>query len=187
MNALFQPMRIKSLKLTNRFVRSATFDRSDENGQVTPALLQTYAALARGGVGLIITGLTSVHRDGQVAPRQTSISDNASIQGFSELTQIVHSAGGKVAMQLAHAGRNSAYTRDLHAGPALGPSVIHEDPYFQATNYRALSEEEIWGIIEAFGEAGYRAQKAGFDAVQLHAAQCLPAEPVSFSLYQQTQ
>ena len=180
MDNLFQPMRIKNMALANRFVRSATFDRSDENGHVTPTLLHNYSTLARGGVGLIITGLTSVHPNGQVAPRQTSITDTASIQGFKELTNIVHSNGAKIAMQLAHAGRNSANTKDAKDGPALAPSVIQEDPYFNATNYRALIEEEIWEIIEAFGDAGQRAKTAGFDAVQLHAAHAyLPSQFLS--------
>lgn len=163
-------MRIKQMDLANRFVRSATFDGSDAYGHVTPELVDSYSSLARGGVGLIITGLTCVHPNGRVAPHQTSIADDGSIQGFAELTAAVHQNGAKIAMQLAHAGRNSAYTREPNEGPALAPSVIPEDPYFQATNYRALSEEEVWEIIEAFGDAGHRAKTAGFDAVQLHAA-----------------
>jgi 2,4-dienoyl-CoA reductase-like NADH-dependent reductase (Old Yellow Enzyme family) len=180
MDNLFQPMRIKNMDLANRFVRSATFDRSDEYGHVTPELVQNYSTLARGGVGLIVTGLTTVHLNGAVAPFQTSIADDAAIQSFKELTNAVHHRGAKIAMQLAHAGRNSAYTKDANDGPALAPSVIQEDPYFHATNYRALIEQEIWGIIEAFGDAGQRAKTAGFDAVQVHAAHAyLPSQFLS--------
>ncbi|MFC1820552.1 NADH:flavin oxidoreductase [Thermodesulfobacteriota bacterium] len=181
MSILFQPIKIKDVELKNRFVRSATFDRSDKSGHVTKGLIETYSKLAAGGVGLIVTGLTNVHPVGQVAPFQTSIADNDCIPGFKELTTVVHDKGAKIAIQLAHAGRSShmPQTKDTNR-PVLAPSFIKDDPYFDSQNYRSMNEEEILEIIEAFGNAADRARTAGFDGIQLHAAHAyLPSQFLS--------
>ena len=96
MDILFRPMQINNIALPNRFVRSATFDRSDEKGHVTNALIRNYSNLADGGVGLIITGLTNINSNGQMASFQTSIADDEAILSFTELASAVHNKGAKV-------------------------------------------------------------------------------------------
>ncbi|MEJ2725642.1 MAG: hypothetical protein P8175_13560 [Deltaproteobacteria bacterium] len=171
MSILFQPVTIKNMELRNRFVRSATYDQcADKNGHVTKRQIRLFSELADGGVGLIITGLTYVHPSGQLAPFESCIANDDCIPGFRTLTAAVHDRGAKIAMQLYHPGReNAKFLKAKKKQQSIAPSFVSHDPYFKH-NYRSISEDEIWEIIEAFGDAGRRAQESGFDAVQVHAA-----------------
>lgn len=171
MGLLFAPLRIKGLTLANRLMRSATFEHAGlEDGGVSPEELVIYRDLAAGGVGLIVTGITIVSEEGRVSPRQNSLAHDRDIPGMARLAREVHQQGGKVAVQLFHAGREAArlFAR-LGGGPALGPSRPQDDPYFTLAN-RAMSPEDIAQVVEDFGAAAGRAREAGFDAVQVHAA-----------------
>jgi 2,4-dienoyl-CoA reductase-like NADH-dependent reductase (Old Yellow Enzyme family) len=77
--------------------------------------------------------------------------------------------GAKIAVQLFHAGRETAKTFRPQRKQAIAPSLVSDDPYFQEP-HRAITEDEIREIIRAFGDASRRAREAGLDAVQLHAA-----------------
>lgn len=118
---------------------------------------------------MIITGATYVHHTGQRFLSQNSIADDDSITGFKRLTKSVHKRGAKIAVQLFHAGREGAIFQKSKNRLAIAPSVIDHDPYF-TEQYRSMTEDEIWCIIRAFGDAAKRAREAGFDAVQLHGA-----------------
>ena len=170
MSILFDSVKIKSLTIRNRFVRSATYDGcADRNGHVSQKQLEKFGELARGGVGLIITGITYVHPSGQISPFQNSLASDDCIQGLRSLTETVHGEGAKVAVQLFHAGRETAKVFRPEVKQALAPSQVADDPNFQAP-HRAMKEGEIWETVRAFGDASRRAREAGFDAVQLHAA-----------------
>ncbi len=170
MSVLFEPVNLKGLTLRNRFVRSATYDGcAERNGHVSQKQLEMFGELARGGVGLIITGITFVHPSGQISPFQNSLSSDECIPGFRALSKTVHDGGAKIAVQLFHAGRETAKTYPPQRKEALAPSQITDDPNFQA-QHRAMTEEEIREIVRAFGDASRRAREAGLDAVQLHAA-----------------
>ncbi|MCU0595290.1 MAG: NADH:flavin oxidoreductase [Desulfobacterota bacterium] len=170
MSVLFESVNLKGMALRNRFVRSATYDGcAERNGHVSQKQLEMFGDLARGGVGLIITGITTVHPSGQISPFQNSLSSDECIPGFRKLSEIVHDEGARIAVQLFHAGRETAKTYPPQRKEALAPSQITDDPNFQA-QHRAMTEEEIWEIVRAFGDASRRSREAGFDAVQLHAA-----------------
>lgn len=170
MSILFRPAIIKNMTLRNRFVRSATYDSCGEvGGHVSEKQINLYAELARGGVGLIITGLTYVHDSGQSAPFQNSIASDDFISGFQKLTASVHDLKSQIAIQLFHAGREGAKFLRTQNKEAVAPSFIPDDPFFDET-YRSMNEDEIWDIIGAFGDAARRAREAGFDAVQIHGA-----------------
>jgi 2,4-dienoyl-CoA reductase-like NADH-dependent reductase (Old Yellow Enzyme family) len=128
-----------------------------------------FEALAQGGVGLIITGITYVHASGQISVFQNSLASDDCIPGFRKLAKTVHNRGAKIAVQLFHAGREVAKTFKPQHKQAIAPSVVRDDPYFQAP-YRAMTEEEIWEVVRAFGDASKRAREAGLDAVQIHGA-----------------
>lgn len=169
MNSLFKPTRIKNLGLKNRFIRSATLDNlADFNGKVTDRQIELYETLARGGAGLLITGISYVHPSGQLATRQNAVYSNDFIPGLKRLTSAVHNHGAKIAMQLFHAGRESAKRLNSDQ-PACGPSILFSDSG-SGNQYKALSESDLFSLIEAFGLAAHRAREAGFDAVQLHGA-----------------
>jgi len=156
------------MELQNRFVRSATYDGCADKGFVTERQMHFYTALAEGGVGFIITGITCVHNNGRISKYQNSISSDEFISGFKRLTSAVHDRGAKIAVQLFHAGREAMFQRSSDRVP-FAPSVLEKDPFFKG-EYREIKEDEIWEIIHAFGDGGKRAKEAGFDAVQIHGA-----------------
>ena len=105
MSRLFESSEINGMKLANRFVRSATWEgMASPEGAATPKLIDTMTALAKGGVGLIISGHTYIRQDGQAGPWQLGVYKDDLIPGLREMTDAVHAAGGKIVLQLAHAG-----------------------------------------------------------------------------------
>lgn len=170
LSILFSPIKIKNMVVANRFVRSATSDRFTEGaGYTSDRKVALYSELAEGGVGLIISGITSVHPSGQSSVTQASLAADGYIPGFKRLTDAVHARGARIAVQLWHAGREAGRGRSAINENAFGPSVVENDPYFKG-KYRSMTEKEIWEVIGAFGDAAGRAREAGFDAVQVHGA-----------------
>ena len=170
MSILFDPFRIKNLEIKNRFVRSATTDfLAHKDGEVSDVQIKFYSDLARGGVGLIITGAADVQREGRISDFCNSIAGDEYIDGLTKLTTAVHDCGAKIALQLYHAGREADVLKTETFIP-VAPSIIENDPYFQGKRYREMDESEIWEMIQAFGDAALRAKQAGFDTVQLHGA-----------------
>jgi 2,4-dienoyl-CoA reductase-like NADH-dependent reductase (Old Yellow Enzyme family) len=164
---LFEPTHIGSLEIANRFVRSATAERlSDGNGRPRAELGAMYRALAEGGVGLIITGHAYVHPSGRCHKEMSGIYDDELIPAWREVTDAVHEAGGRIALQMNHGGRQC----DPQAveGPLLAPSPIPVND--EAPRPVELNERGIHDLIRAFADAAGRAKEAGFDAVQLHGA-----------------
>jgi len=160
MSNLFEPFRIGSMEIRNRFMRSATTSYwSDENGIVRPEIIRLYGNLARGGVGLIVKGHTYVMDPGKAHTGMAGISNDAQVPKLRELTEAVHEHGGKIVTQLNHAGFKSIVDR-------AGPSEYGEAGW----EARALTVDEIHGIVEAFGDAAQRTVDAGFDGVMIHGA-----------------
>lgn len=172
MNILFTSAKISSLKIDNRFVRSATYDGgADKGGFVSDWQIDLYSALAKGQVGLIVIGVVNVNSAGKISPTQNALSDDKFIPGLQRLADTVHAKNSKLAVQLFHAGREAFRRMELLGMRAIAPSEIKsgEDPYFEG-NCREMKEEEIWATVEAFGQAARRAKEAGCDAVQIHGA-----------------
>ncbi len=167
-NILFEPTKIKNMDLRNRFVRSATYDGCAEDGYVTDKQVTLYSTLSQGGVGLIITGITYVHDSGEFSRFQNSIAGDDFIDGFKKLTFAVHQWGAKILVQLFHAGREARFSKPRNRTP-IAPSSFETDPYFKG-RWSAITEDEIWEIVNAFGDAAKRAREAGFDGVQVHGA-----------------
>ena len=167
-STLFEPIRIKNMELRNRFVRSATYDGCAHEGYVTDKQVDLYATLSEGGVGLIVTGITYVHPSGGLSKLQNSIESDERIEGLKRLTSAVHERGAKIAVQLFHAGREARFPESRDEIP-LAPSLLEGDPYFKG-RHRAMTEDEIWEVVHAFGDGAKRAREAGFDGVQVHGA-----------------
>ncbi|MBW2636971.1 MAG: NADH:flavin oxidoreductase, partial [Deltaproteobacteria bacterium] len=168
MSLLFSPIRIGTMEIKNRLVHSATYEGlSLDTGEVTDKLITRYRTLARGEVGLIITGMMAVKPLGRGLKYQTGIQSDDMIPGLKRLVEVVHEEGGKIAFQIAHAGRQSS--KEVIGETPMGPSGTVRDPvYFFKP--RAMTEGEIEKTINAFGAAARRAAEAGADAIQLHAA-----------------
>jgi 2,4-dienoyl-CoA reductase-like NADH-dependent reductase (Old Yellow Enzyme family) len=148
-------------------VRSATAEYlSGTDGHPLPELTEMYCALARGGVGLIVTGHAYVHPSGRCRTVMSSMHDDALISDWSEVTDAVHEAGGKIAAQINHGGRqcDPEAVSDVLLAPSPIP-VTRDSPLPWE-----MSERDIRTMLRAFGDAAGRVQEAGFDAVQVHAA-----------------
>jgi 2,4-dienoyl-CoA reductase-like NADH-dependent reductase (Old Yellow Enzyme family) len=163
---VFKSAEIGGVTIKNRLVRSATFEgMASEDGHVTDSLVELYKNLARGGVGLIITGNIYVQPSGKSAGHQMGIDRDELVLGLRRIAETVHKYGDgcKVAPQIFHSGRQSFVLENTVAPSAVLEPVVNKMP-------REMTAEEIEETIEAFAEAVRRAKDAGFDAVQLHSA-----------------
>lgn len=164
---LFDKTKIKGLELKNRLVRSATNEfMADKEGFPTDKLFKLYERLAKGGIGLIITGLAAVSRDGRTNPRMYCIYSDDYIEKSRNLTDHVHKHGAKIAMQIAHAGRQT--TERLIKTRPIAPSPVKDKSSF--TMPREMTEDDIERVIEDFAQGARRAREGGYDAVQFHGA-----------------
>jgi len=160
---LFSQFNIGRLELRNRFVRSATWDgTADVAGEVTEKSVAIYRKLAAGEIGLIVTGYAFVSLQGQATFGQYGIYSDELIPGLKRLTEVVHQKGGKIAVQIVHAGISAV--PGISSAPAV--SVL---PHIEREHHE-MTGEEIEQIIDDFAAAARRAVEAGFDAVQLHGA-----------------
>jgi len=166
MSRLFEPITIAGIEIRNRFMRSATWDRTaTDDGEVTDTSVEIIDGLARGGVGLIVTGYAYVSEHGKAAVGQFGISDDRHIKGLRRLVKAAHDQGARIAAQIAHGGISLGLLGRTDR-VALAPSKI--DGYPLA--HREMTSAEIDEIVRDFGAAAARAKEAGFDAVQLHGA-----------------
>ncbi|MGQ9631315.1 MAG: NADH:flavin oxidoreductase [bacterium] len=164
---IFEPGKIGGMEVSNRLVRSATAERmSPPDGTCPPTMVSLYKNLAEGGVGLIIAGHAYVREDGKARSNMTGISRDEHIPGLREVARAVHKAGGKIVAQINHAGRQ-AKLEDIGGTPVAPSAVTHK---VTGVTPRALTDGEIWDLVEAYGEAARRAKEAGFDGVQIHSA-----------------
>lgn len=163
---LFTPGQIGRLELPNRLVRSATAERmADIQGRPLKSLEVLYEALVKGGVGLIITGHMYIHPSGKVHPEMTGVYSDDLIPGLSRLSAAVHRHGGKIVLQINHGGMQCS--REA-VSEKIAPSDVDET--FLNRSARAMTNDEIHEIIQAYGDAARRVKEAGFDGVQIHAA-----------------
>lgn len=167
MRKLFDETKINHLLLPNRLIRSATWEGMCEaDGRPTRKLADYYAKLAKGGVGLIITGYAFIRSDGKQLPGQMGIHTDSFAAEMRALTAAVHREGGKVCLQLVHVGGQTS--SKLIGRQPLSPSTIKVEQFPEET--AGLSVKEIGEIIGQFGDGARRAKEYGFSAVQLHAA-----------------
>ena len=163
----FEPFRIGKLELKNRLVVSAMVTNyCNPDGTPTEKYLAYHEHKARGGWGLIITEDYAIAPKAGGFTRLPGLWEGSQIQPHQELTRRVHQAGGKIVVQIYHAGRetSSAITGER----PVGPSPIRE-PSMPETP-RELTVEEIHQLVEQFGDCARRAQQAGFDGVEVHGA-----------------
>jgi len=166
MSMLFSTGNIGTLTLRNRIIRSATAEYlADDSGRPKPRLKDCYRELARGGVGLIITGHMYVHPSGKAHRRMTGIYSDDLIPHLAELASAVHQEGGRIAVQINHGGIQCGRTA---VEDAIAPSTVTLP--FLKRSAREMTPEEINLTIQAYAQAARRAKEAGFDGVQLHGA-----------------
>ncbi|MFC1981666.1 FAD-dependent oxidoreductase [Chloroflexota bacterium] len=169
---LFEPGRIGQMNIRNRIVMPAMANAlgCTDDGFATELTTDYYEARAKGGAGLLIVGSTCIDYPVGVSGKpRLVIDDDKYIPGLSRVTQAIHRHGGKAALQLQHAG--SAAVCDItHIQPVAASPVARPADYARQAydKPRELTVDEIPDIVALFAEAAKRAQKAGFDGVELH-------------------
>ncbi|MEG0360209.1 MAG: FAD-dependent oxidoreductase [Longicatena sp.] len=163
---LFSPIKIGETTVKNRIFMPPVSTNLADKGYITDTLIEHYSARAKGGVGLIITEVTTIEPVYTYLPGDISIADDSYIPGWKKLADSVHQYGSKIIPQLFH----PAYmafpipgTPRLIAPSNIGPSYAKEAP-------RPATIPELKKIIKQFGEAALRVQIAQGDGVEIHAA-----------------
>ncbi len=168
MSELFTPIKIGPVEIKNRFEHAPTCESmAGANGEVTDELIKRYERIARGEVGLIVTGITVVHPLGRVPGRAIQIDRDDLIPGWQRLADVVHKEGSKLFIQFLHAGAQTA--KRATGSTPMGPSgFIFNLAYLNFC--RAMTEGEIGEAIQAYGQAARRAAEAGVDGVNIAAS-----------------
>ncbi|WP_374529762.1 FAD-dependent oxidoreductase [Novosphingobium sp.] len=182
---LLAPGRIGQLEIRNRILVTAMgVSLSESDGHVGERLMAYHEEQAKGGAGLIITGVAGVAWPvGAVQPNQTAISDDRFLPGLKQLTERVHRHGAKIAAQLHHGGLVAGYSSDAFDAelwaPCYPPQLAGDFIDFflpeemagfsgKMPRIKVLEAADIDLVVEQFGAAAARAKAAGFDGIELH-------------------
>ena len=183
MPTMFSPLQVGAMHLANRVVM-APLTRNRAPGAVPNALMVTYYAQRadpKNGAGLIITEATAISHQGQGYADVPGIWSAEQVAGWRKVTDAVHAAGGKIVVQLWHVGRVSHVDLQPGGGAPVAPSAITAKTktvlikdgvasFFETSPPRALHLDELPGIINDYRHAAANAIAAGFDGVEVHAA-----------------
>lgn len=172
---LFSPLQIGDLTLPNRIIMAPLTRTRAGASRIPNAMMAQYYS-DRASAGLIVTEATSIYPMGVGYANTPGIWSDEHVQGWKLVTQAVHEKGGRIFLQLWHVGRISD-PLFLDGQLPVAPSAIRpqghvslvrpEKPYVTP---RALETDEISGIVEAYRQAAIKAKQAGFDGVEIHAA-----------------
>jgi 2,4-dienoyl-CoA reductase-like NADH-dependent reductase (Old Yellow Enzyme family) len=160
---MYSPFKIGNLTVSNRLVRSATFEFGADDGRITPKIVELYRCLAEGGSGLIITGMYAVLPSARSNPVMVETTYDAYIGDMEQIANIIHKNGSLLFVQLNHAGYKTA------KNPGYDRISVSEQEVTEGYTYREATFDDIKQITEAFGIAAKRCKEAGCDGVQIHA------------------
>lgn len=167
MSHLLHKGKIGKLKLKNKIVMPPMcMYASNEQGELKKFHYTHYTARAVGGVGLIIVEATAIEPRGRISEHDLGLWSDKHIKKHKELTKVCHSFGAKMAIQLAHAGRKSTVSTSTPIAPSA-LAFCEEAPYKMPEE---ASLKDIKRVKKLFIKAAVRAQKANYDAIELHAA-----------------
>ncbi|QCB92753.1 NADH:flavin oxidoreductase/NADH oxidase [Cellulomonas shaoxiangyii] len=181
--ALFTPLTLRGVTFPHRVWMAPMCQYSAEPTGPAAGVphdwhLQHYGSRAVGGAALVITEATAVTPEGRITPFDLGLWDEAQAEGHRRLTALVHAQGAKAGIQLAHAGRKASTDAPWRGGAPLGadeggwetvgPSAV---PFAaDSPAPRALSTDDVAGVVRAFADAAVRAVEVGYDVVEVHAA-----------------
>ena len=177
---LFQSYQLGSLVLPNRIIMAPlTRSRAEQPGDIPTSLNAEYYR-QRASVGLIISEATQVSPQGKGYAFTPGIHSAAQIEGWQRITDAVHQEGGRIHLQLWHVGRISRPELQPNGDTPVAPSAIRpegaqtfisaESGMVDVLQPRALEVSEIPGVVEQFRLGADNARQAGFDGVEIHAA-----------------
>jgi 2,4-dienoyl-CoA reductase-like NADH-dependent reductase (Old Yellow Enzyme family) len=178
---LFQPLKLRELQLSNRIVISPMCQHAADAGHATPWHMVHLGKFALGGAGLILTESTAVDPRGRIGTADLGLWKDSQIEPLKSVVDFVHSNKAAIGVQLAHAGRKAGSEPLWEGGAALSPKRLQSDaepwerlgPSPQAAGPgwsppRALDRQGIQDVVQNFVDATVRADRAGFDVVELH-------------------
>lgn len=167
MSQIFKKAKIGNLKLDNKIIMAPMcMYKSDNSAKVKDFHKYHYTARALGKVGLIIVEATAIEPRGRISNNDLGLWKNSQIKGHRKLVELCHEFGSKIALQVAHAGRKSTA---IETTPIAASKIaFSKDEPFKTP--KAMDKKEIYKIKEKFLITAKRAQKAGYDAIELHAA-----------------
>ncbi|KAF9960851.1 hypothetical protein BGZ72_005687 [Mortierella alpina] len=174
---LFQPFTIKNLTIANRIVVAPMCQYASKDGIMGDFHLVHLGQFALNGAGLVLVEATGVEARGRISPNDTGLWSDAHIPGLKRIADFVHATGGKIGIQLGHAGRKASvpgyYAKndpsDFWLDQVIAPTGgVAYDSHHRVP--RELGLDEIPEVIKAFGAAARRANAAGMDTVEIHAA-----------------
>lgn len=165
--SMFMPIKIGPMIVQNRFVVPPMGNNfANTDGTMSDRSLAYYLERARGGFGLITFEATVVYKKAKGGLRKPCLFDDSTIDSFKRVIDACHEAGAKISIQLQHAGPDGnakAAGYPINAASAIPSKCGKDIPVSMPT-------EEIYEVIEAYGDAAVRAKKAGADAVEVHCA-----------------
>jgi anthraniloyl-CoA monooxygenase len=176
---MFQPFRLRDLVIPNRVVVSPMCQYSaKDDGIPNDWHMVHYGARAIGGAGLMFTEMTDVSKDARISPGCTGMYDDAQEAAWKRIVDFVHAnSGTKFCLQLGHAGRKGS-TRLMWDGideplpsgnwPIVSASPIPYFPHSQVP--REMTRKDMDAVVADFTQAVHRAERAGFDMIEMHAA-----------------
>ena len=178
MTHIFDPLPIRGITLPNRIGVSPMCEYSSQDGFANDWHLVHLGSRAVGGAGVVFTEATAVTPEGRISPEDLGIWKDAHIEFLARIVRFLKSQGTVPGMQLAHAGRKGSTPKPWGGTGAIAPKdggwvPVAPSAVAYSENYpmpRALSLEEIRGIVDAFGQAAQRAMEAGFRIIEIHAA-----------------
>lgn len=156
---LFQPLRLRQLELPNRVVMSSMHLNIDECDDAYGRMASFYALRAAGEVGLIVTAGCSPNAAGRATPTGFSLDSDDLVPQHRRVTDAVHTAGGRIALQILHFGREA-----FHGGMVSASAERLVSSMFIP---RALTEADIEATITDFADCAHRAVLAGYDAIEI--------------------
>lgn len=175
MISLFDPLKLGALSLNNRIVMAPLMHSNASEERVPNDVMRTYYC-QRSSAGLIVSEPTSISPQGVGYPNTPGIWCSAQTEAWQKITDAVHKKGGKIMLQLWHVGRVSD-PEVIHGQIPVAPSAIACPGIFRATGVqrpfvtpRALHTKEIKSIVTDFAEAAAKARDAGFDGIDINAA-----------------
>ncbi|NLY65968.1 MAG: NADPH dehydrogenase NamA [Tissierellia bacterium] len=165
MAKIFESIRIKDIEFKNRIVMPPMcMYSSDDSGYANDWHFIHYATRAIGGTGLIIVEATGVERRGRISDRDLGIWDDSHIVGLAKIVTLCKKYGARIGIQLGHAGRKC----EVESEEIIAPSPIAYSSRYKVP--RKMTKEDIDDVINAFKEGARRADEAGFDLIEIHAA-----------------
>ncbi len=178
---LFKPIQIGNMEVPNRIVHVPTdISSANADGSISNNVIRYHEEIAKGGTGLIITGASTPDSEtGRPTVTCINVDSDYFIPGLHKLATAMQKHGAKAVVQIQHPGRQAAYYKDepiscndmiVEIPGSAGHEVVYEGSEAQGKYVRGMTVEEIFDLIEKFGDAAWRVKQAGFDAVELHGA-----------------